>query len=121
MVNSKYTEEMADEDSYEEDYAYYEGQKAKKSRRRYGDVVSTFIIIAVLLILLLLVTNAGFREAIRNIFFPDVEGYREYPEWADYEVERIITVTPYPPGSAMTYTVDLPTPKDIPNETNPWL
>jgi hypothetical protein len=121
MVNSKYTEEMGDEDSYEEDYAYYEGKKAKKSRRRYGEVVSTFVIIAVLIILLLLVTNAGFREAIRNVFFPDVEGYREYPEWADYEVERIITVTPYPPGSAMTYTVDLPTPKDIPNSTDPWL
>ncbi len=121
MVNSKHTEELGNEDSYEEDYAYYEGKKAKKSRRRYGDVVSTFVIIAVLIILLLLVTNAGFREAIRNVFFPDVEGYREYPEWADYEVERTITVTPYPPGSAMTYTVDIPTPEDIPNSTDPWL
>ena len=121
MASSKYPEEIGSEDSYEEDYAYYEGKKARKPRRRYGDVVSTFVIIVIVIILLLLVTNAGFREAIRELFNPDVEGYREYPEWADYDVERTIIVTPYPPGSAMTYTVDIPTPEDIPNSTDPWL
>lgn len=108
-------------DPYEEDYAYYERKKAKKPRRRYGDIITSVVIIAIILILLLLVTNAGFREAVKNLFNPEIGGYREYPEWAEFEVERTITVTPYPPGSAMTYTVDIPTPEDIPNSTDPWL
>ncbi|MEE9150759.1 MAG: transglutaminase domain-containing protein [Thermoplasmata archaeon] len=121
MASSQYPEDNSSTDAYEDDYDYYEKKKARKPKRHYGGVVSTIVIIAIILILLLLVANPGFREAVRNLFNPDVGGYREYPEWADYEVERRITLTPNPPGSAMDYEVDIPIPEDIPNSTDPWL
>ena len=39
---------------------------------------------------------------------------REYPEWANYTVERTITISPRNPAAPMSYVVDIPTPRDIP-------
>jgi hypothetical protein len=108
-------------DYSEEDYEYYEKKKPRKSRRRAGEVISTIVIIAIIVILLLLVANPGFRDAVKNAFSPALGGYREYPEWADYDVERIITVSRVDPNFPMDYDVDIPKPIDIPNETDPWL
>jgi transglutaminase-like putative cysteine protease len=107
--------------AYEDDYEYYEDRKPRKPRRRVGEIVSTVVILAIIIILILLVANPGFREAISNSFNPDMGGYREYPEWADYTVERLITVSPEDSRFPMDYEVDLPTPEDIPNATDPWL
>lgn len=108
-------------DYSEEDYEYYERKKPRRSRRRAGEMISTIVIIAIIVILLLLVANPGFREAVKNAFSPALEGYREYPEWADYDVERIITISRVDPNFPMDYDVDIPKPMDIPNETDPWL
>jgi transglutaminase-like putative cysteine protease len=108
-------------DSYEEDYAYYERKKPRRSKRRAGEVITTIVILAIIIILILLIANPGFRDAIKNSFSPAVGGYREYPEWADYDVQRVITVSQADPRFPMDYDVDLPTPQDIPNATDPWL
>ncbi len=120
MAHSNYPEEDRSADSYDEDYAYYEEKKGRNRRRRVGETITTIVIIVVIIILLLVLVNPAFREALGNWLNPP-SGYREYPEWADYEVERVITVSPYPQGAAMDYEVDVPIPKDIPNSTDPWL
>ncbi|UCG68162.1 MAG: transglutaminase domain-containing protein [Thermoplasmata archaeon] len=107
-------------DDYEDDYAYYEKKKPKRSRRRVGEVISTIVILVIIALLILVVVNAPFRESIKDILNPSVGGYREYPEWAEFEVERSITVSPYNPSYPMDYDIDIPEPKDIP-ESNPWL
>ncbi len=117
MVSSEYD----GDDSFEDDYEYYEGRKAGKPPRQHGNIVGTIAIIVIIILLLLVATNAGFREALGNWLGSPTVNYREYPEWADFTVERSILVSPDPAGSAMSYTVDIPQPKDIPNETNPWL
>jgi transglutaminase-like putative cysteine protease len=107
--------------AYDEDYAYYEQRRSRKPRRRAGEILSTIVIIAIIMILFLLIANPGFRDAVTDAFSPAVGGYREYPEWADYDIERIITISPEINGQPMDYDVDIPRPEDIPNGTDPWL
>lgn len=109
-------------DSYEEDYAYYEKKRrGRRSRRRAGEIVTTIVIFVIIIVLILLIANPGFRDMITNTADNATKGYREYPEWADYDVQRVITVSQENPSYPMDYDVDLPTPKDIPNATDPWL
>lgn len=107
-------------DTTEDDYAYYEKKKPRRPRKQIGNLVSTIVIMVVLALLFLLLFNPGFRDAVTGIFDPEAGGYREYPEWAEFTVERIITATPRISGSPMDYSFDIPTPKDIP-EDDPWL
>ncbi len=108
-------------DSYEEDYKYYERKKSRRSKRRAGEVITTIVILAIIIVLILLIANPGFRDWLTNKADNASQGYREYPEWADYDVQRVITISPEDPRFPMDYDVDLPTPKDIPNATDPWL
>jgi hypothetical protein len=107
--------------SYDDDYAYYDERKPRRSRRRAGEIISSIVIIAIIIILILLIASPGFRDALQNAFSPAVGGYREYPEWADYDVARVITISQVDPNFDMAYDVDIPTPQDIPNATDPWL
>ncbi|UCE36770.1 MAG: transglutaminase family protein [Thermoplasmata archaeon] len=118
MANSNQPTEATTE-TYEEDYAYYDKKKkSRMPRRRVGEIISTIVILAVIILLLLILLDAGFRDAVKSAFSPEVGGYREYPEWAEFEVEREITVTPRNRGSPMNYEVDIPTPQNIgSNET----
>ena len=107
--------------SYDEDYAYYDERKPRRSRRRAGEIITSIVIIAIIMILILLIASPGFRDALKNTFSPAIGGYREYPEWADYDVARVITISQVDPGFDMDYDVDIPKPQDIPNATDPWL
>lgn len=42
-----------------------------------------------------------------------------YPEWANFTVERNITITPNNDNYSMDYYIDIPTPKDIPDSIDP--
>lgn len=118
MASSESPMNTSNADTYEDDYAYYEQKKPKKSRRRLGEIVSTLVILLVIFLLLMLLFNPGFRDAVTDAFAPAAGGYREYPEWADFEVERIITISQRNPSQPMDYQVDIPTPQDIgSNET----
>jgi hypothetical protein len=108
-------------DPYEDDYAYYEGKKKKRKSGNWGSTISTIVILVIIMILIFLVVNAQFRGAVENMFNPTPEKYREYPEWADYTVARTITLSPRNPSAPMSYDVDIPKPRDIPNGTDPWL
>jgi transglutaminase-like putative cysteine protease len=118
MASSESPINSSNADTYEDDYAYYEQKKPKRPRRRLGEIVSTLVILLVIFLLLMLLFNPGFREAVTNAFAPAAGGYREYPEWADFEVERIITISQRIPSQPMDYQIDIPTPEDIgSNET----
>jgi hypothetical protein len=116
MEDPENDEDIDSDDSYEEDYEYYEDSKIGKPPRQYGNVLGTIVVIVIIILLLLLATNAGFREALGNLLGSPTVNYREYPEWADFTVDRHITIAPDPPGSVMSYTVDIPKPKDIPED-----
>ncbi len=118
MAGSDYPEGTTGTDSYEDDYASYEKRSPRKSKRRFGEIVTTIVVIIIITLLLLLILDAGFRESVKDMFGAGMEGYREYPEWAEFDVERRIVLTPNPQGSLMSYSVDIPTPEDIgENET----
>ncbi len=118
MAYSESPTNTSNVDPYEQDYEYYEKKKPKRSRRRFGEIVSTIVILVVIFLLFMLLFNPGFRDAVKNAFAPVAGGYREYPEWADFEVERIITISQRNPYQSMDYQVDIPTPVDIgSNET----
>jgi transglutaminase-like putative cysteine protease len=120
MAYSGYPDDMVD--ASEEDYEYYEKKKRRsKRRRRAGDLVGVVVLIAIIVILILLLNNQGFRDALSNAFSPQAGSYREYPKWAEFTVDRVITLSPVDTRFPMEYEVEIPTPKDIPNSTDPWL
>lgn len=120
MAYSKYPADMTE--ASEEDYEYYEKKRRRSGRRRRaGDIVGVTLLIVIIIILVLLLNNEGFRDTLQNAFSTEPKSYREYPKWAEFTVERVITLSPVDTRFPMEYEVEIPTPKDIPNSTDPWL
>ena len=119
MTQYQPTRKYTTKNPYDADYAYYERKKKRRARRSAGNIASIIVVLAIIVILLLVLYT--YRDAFEDGSLLDSFGpYREYPETADFTVERVITVMPERGGSPMEYEIDIPRPKEIP-EDDPWL
>jgi transglutaminase-like putative cysteine protease len=121
------SEEYDDYDDYDEDYfeddEYFAKRKRQKTARppsgRRGGLGAFLFLFIILIIIFIILFNADAQESIKNLFNPEPEYFREYPESVDFTFQRIITLTPDPLGSQMDYKIEIPIPEDIGAEEDP--
>jgi transglutaminase-like putative cysteine protease len=111
-----------DEDYYEDDEYYSKRKRQNRTRApsgRRGGLGAFLILVVLLIIIFLILFNANAQESIRNLFNPEPEFFREYPESVDFKFERRILLTPNPLGSQMSYEIEVPIPEDIGAQDDP--
>lgn len=121
MSDSDYYDDYDDE-YFEDDEYLARRKRAKRARppsRSKGGVGAFLILVVILIILLIILASAEARESIKDLWDPQPEFFRSYPEYADFNVRRTITLTPYPPGSTMKYEIEIPIPEDIGDPSDP--